>query len=73
MVLARGIKATPLAADGFQVYVSAPLALRVMEFPEHTTALFTDAVMTGNGSTDTWTLARLVLVQPVSVFVPVTE
>ena len=72
-VLAGGIKATPLVAAGLHVYVWAPAAFSVMELPEQTTALFTEAVMIGKALTVTCTVARLVLVQPVRVLVPVTE
>ena len=41
--------------------------------PKQITEFVTDAPTTGNGFTVTEVVARLVLVQPVSVFVPVTE
>ena len=44
-----------------------------MVFPKQITELLMAAVTTGNGFTVTAAVARLVLVQPVSVFVPATE
>jgi hypothetical protein len=67
------LNATPLVTAGDHVYVSAPLPLRVTEAPTQITELVAEAPTTGNGLTVTETEATFVLVQPVKVFVPVTE
>ena len=58
---------------GDQVKVLAPPPLSVTELPMQMAELLAAAVTTGKGFTVTETEARLVLVQPVSVFVPLTE
>ena len=68
-----GENGVPLGATGDQVKVSAPPPLRVVVPPKQITELEIAAVTTGNGSTVTETEATFVLVQPVRVFVPVTE
>ena len=68
-----GAKGTALLAPPVQVKVSAPPPLSVTELPIHTAGLLAEAVTTGKGFTVTETEARLVLVQPVRVFVPLTE
>ena len=72
-VEAVGVKATPLVAAGVHVKVLAPPPFKVVLPPKHTTELVTDAVTIGSGLTVTAAVARLVLVHPVSVLVPVTE
>ena len=68
-----GEKGVPLGATGDQVKVFAPPPLRVVVPPKQITGLLIEAVTTGKGFTVTETEARLVLVHPVRVFVPVTE
>ena len=68
-----GAKAVPLGATGDQVKVSAPPPLSVTELLMQIAELLAAAVTTGKGLTVTETEARLVLVQPVRVFVPLTE
>ena len=68
-----GENAVPLATAGDQVKVSAPPPLSIVVKPIQTTEFVAEAVTIGKGFTVTEIEARLVLVHPVKVFVPLTE
>ena len=71
VVVAVGLKGTPLAAPPVHVKVSAPDAVSTTVPPGHTEFEEADATTIGSGFTMSVWLA--VLLQPERVFVPVTE